>query len=56
MRKFFGVILSIALVMPLILAALMTFSITNWALDKNLYPESCFPGGLNMENLFSKNA
>ena len=37
MRKFFGVILSIALVMPLILAALMTYSITNWALDKNLY-------------------
>lgn len=39
MRKLFGVILSVALVMPLILAALLTYSITNWAFDRELYIE-----------------
>ncbi len=40
MRKFFGLILSIALVIPLILAALITYSITSWAFDRNLYIEA----------------
>jgi len=40
MRKFFGVILSIAFVIPLILATLMTYSITSWAFDRDLYIET----------------